>query len=113
MVLTDVQYGMPAYVEELFRPAAAIIPVEDDAKAVRVANDTVYALGATVFTRGIARGERIAAQELEAGTTCVNVGVCSMPGLPFRSLKESGYGRELSRHGLLEFVNVKTVLIRD
>ena len=112
-VLTDVGPGMAAYAEELFGPVASIIPVADEAEAIRVANGTVFGLGAAVFTRDLVRGERIAAEALEAGAAFVNVGVRSMPGLPFGGIKESGYGRELSRHGILEFVNVKTVLIRD
>ncbi len=112
-VLTDVRPGMPAYEEELFGPVASIIPVADEAEAIRVANDTVFGLGAAVFTRDTACGERIAAEELEAGAAFVNAGVRSMPGLPFGGVKDSGYGRELSRQGILEFVNVKTVLIRD
>ena len=112
-VLTDVRPGMPAYDEELFGPVASIIPVADEAEAIRVANDTAFGLGAAVFTRDTARGERIAAEELEAGAAFVNASVRSMPGLPFGGVKDSGYGRELSRQGILEFVNVKTVLVRD
>ncbi|MBE7213248.1 MAG: aldehyde dehydrogenase family protein, partial [Gluconacetobacter diazotrophicus] len=104
--------GMAAYGEELFGPVAAILPVADEAGAIRVANDTAFGLGAAVFTRDLARGERIAARELHAGAAFVNAGVRSMPGLPFGGVKDSGYGRELSRHGILEFVNVKTVLVR-
>ncbi|MEE8585206.1 MAG: NAD-dependent succinate-semialdehyde dehydrogenase, partial [Acidobacteriota bacterium] len=108
-VLTDVRKGMPAYDEELFGPVAAIIPVRDEADAVRTANDSIFGLGAAVFTRDAARGERIAAGELEAGSCFVNAFVRSDPRLPFGGTKESGYGRELSHFGIREFVNVKTV----
>lgn len=111
-VLTDVAPGMPAYTEELFGPVAAIIPVRDTAAAIRVANDTSYGLGAAVFTRDRAAGERIAADQLEAGSAFVNSFVRSDPRLPFGGIKESGYGRELARHGLLEFQNAKTVYVR-
>ncbi len=111
-VLTDVAKGMPAYSEELFGPVAAIIPVRDGRAALKVANDTTYGLGAAVFTRDLVRGERIAADELEAGSCFVNTFVRSDPRLPFGGTRESGYGRELGRHGLLEFQNAKTVYIR-
>ena len=100
---------MPAYEEELFGPVAAILPVQDEEEAIRVANDSPFGLGAAVFTRDLERGERIAADELEAGCCFVNALVRSDPRLPFGGIKESGYGRELSHFGLREFVNAKTV----
>jgi succinate-semialdehyde dehydrogenase/glutarate-semialdehyde dehydrogenase len=110
-VLTDVHKGMPAYDEETFGPVAAVIGVKDEKEAIRVANDTVFGLGAAVFTRDIARGERIAATALEAGNCFVNAFVKSDPRLPFGGIKESGYGRELSHYGIKEFVNIKTVCV--
>lgn len=111
-VLTGVKKGMPAYDEELFGPVASIIEVKDEAEAIRVANDSPFGLGAAVFTKDIARGERIAATEIESGNCYVNTLVRSDPRLPFGGIKESGYGRELSIYGIKEFVNVKTVLIQ-
>ncbi|HYG63797.1 MAG TPA: NAD-dependent succinate-semialdehyde dehydrogenase [Thermoanaerobaculia bacterium] len=111
-VLTDVRPGMPAYDEETFGPVAAIIPVEDEEEAIRVANDTVFGLGAAVFTRDIARGEEIATYRLEAGCCFVNDLVRSDPRLPFGGVKESGYGRELGPYGIKEFVNIKTVYVK-
>ena len=111
-VLTDVRKGMPAYDEELFGPVAAIIPVKDETEAINVANDSVFGLGAAVFTGDVAKGERIAAEELEAGCCFVNAFVKSDPRLPFGGVKESGYGRELSHYGIKEFVNIKTVYIK-
>ncbi len=111
-VLTDVQPGMPAYDEELFGPVAAIIPVADQEEAIRVANDTSFGLGAAVFTQNIERGRHIAVTELEAGACFVNAFVKSDPRLPFGGIKESGYGRELSRQGIREFVNTKTVYVK-
>jgi succinate-semialdehyde dehydrogenase/glutarate-semialdehyde dehydrogenase len=111
-VLSDVKKGMPAYDEELFGPVAAIIPVKNEVEAIRVANDTVFGLGAAVFTSDSKKGERIATEELEAGACFVNAYVRSDPRLPFGGIKESGYGRELSYYGIREFTNVKTVYIR-
>ncbi len=111
-VLCDVRPGMPAYEEELFGPVAAIIGVADEAEAVAVANDSVFGLGAAVFTADVDRGRRIAAEELEAGCCFVNDFVRSDPRLPFGGIKESGYGRELSHHGIREFVNTKAVWVR-
>jgi succinate-semialdehyde dehydrogenase/glutarate-semialdehyde dehydrogenase len=110
-ILGDVKKGMPAYEEELFGPVAAIIPVGDDEEAVRVANDSNFGLGAAVFTGDQTRGERIASEELEAGACFVNAFVRSDPRLPFGGVKWSGYGRELSHHGIREFVNIKTVYV--
>ncbi len=111
-VLTDVKKGMPAYDEELFGPVAAIVPVKDEEEAIKVANDTVFGLGAAVFTKDTAKGERIAANEFEAGCCFVNAFVKSDPRLPFGGVKESGYGRELAHYGIKEFVNIKTVYIK-
>jgi succinate-semialdehyde dehydrogenase/glutarate-semialdehyde dehydrogenase len=110
-ILTDVRAGMPAYHEELFGPVASVIPVTDQAEALRVANDTAFGLGAAVFTRDTERGTRLAREELEAGACFVNAFVRSDPRLPFGGVKESGYGRELSPYGILEFVNIKTVWV--
>jgi succinate-semialdehyde dehydrogenase/glutarate-semialdehyde dehydrogenase len=111
-VLVNVRPGMPAYDEELFGPVAAVIDAEGEDDAIRIANDSSFGLGAAVFTKDIARGERIAAERLEAGNCFVNALVKSDPRLPFGGIKESGYGRELSPFGIREFVNVKTVWVR-
>lgn len=108
-VLSDVRPGMPVYHEETFGPVAAIIPARDEADAIRIANDSSFGLGAAVFTRDLARGERIAAHELQAGNCFVNEVVRSDPRLPFGGIKDSGYGRELAGFGIREFVNIKSV----
>jgi succinate-semialdehyde dehydrogenase/glutarate-semialdehyde dehydrogenase len=110
-VLSDVRRGMPAFDEEVFGPVAAVIPVKDEAHAIATANDSVFGLGGAVFTRDVARGERIATEQLECGCAFVNDNVRSDPRLPFGGIKESGYGRELSGYGIKEFVNVKTVWV--
>jgi succinate-semialdehyde dehydrogenase/glutarate-semialdehyde dehydrogenase len=110
-VLTGVVKGMAAYEEELFGPVAAVLPVIDEEDALRVANDTPFGLGAAVFTRDVARGEEIAAKQLQAGSCFVNAFVKSDPRLPFGGIKGSGYGRELGSFGIREFVNIKTVYV--
>jgi succinate-semialdehyde dehydrogenase/glutarate-semialdehyde dehydrogenase len=110
-VLADVKPGMPAYDDELFGPVAAIIRADDEVDAIRIANDTIFGLGAAVFTEDVERGERIA-RELEAGSAFVNSLVASDPRLPFGGIKQSGYGRELGSYGIKEFVNAKTVYVR-
>jgi succinate-semialdehyde dehydrogenase/glutarate-semialdehyde dehydrogenase len=110
-VLADVRPGMPAFDEELFGPVAAVVPAKNEKDAVRLANLSVFGLGAAVFTRDRDRGERIARHELQAGACFVNAFVRSDPRLPFGGVKESGYGRELSAFGIREFVNVKTVYV--
>ena len=111
-VLSNVKKGMPAFNEELFGPVAALIKAKDEAEAVEIANDSIFGLGAAVFTKDIVRGEKIAKEKLQAGCCFVNAFVKSDPRLPFGGIKESGYGRELSAFGIKEFVNVKTVYIR-
>ena len=111
-ILTNVEPGMPAYHEELFGPVATVFKVADEAAAIRLANDSPFGLGAAVFTRDTARGERIAAEQLEAGCCFVNGLVKSDPRLPFGGIKISGYGRELSYLGIREFTNTKTVWVR-
>ncbi len=111
-VLSDVKPGMPAYDEELFGPVAALIKVKDEREAISVANDSIFGLGAAVFTKDILRGEKIAKEGLAAGNCFVNEFVKSDPRLPFGGINGSGYGRELSVFGIREFVNIKTVYIK-
>ena len=110
-VLTRVEKGMPAYDEEMFGPVAAVISARDIPDAIRLANDSPFGLGGGVFTSDLALGERLAVDEIESGLVFVNGTVVSDPKLPFGGVKESGYGRELSSYGILEFVNVKTIVV--
>jgi succinate-semialdehyde dehydrogenase/glutarate-semialdehyde dehydrogenase len=110
-VLTNVKKGMPAFDEELFGPVASIIIAKDEEEAIALANDTTFGLGAAVFTKDLAKGERLAVEEIEAGSCFVNAFVRSDPRLPFGGIKQSGYGRELSHYGIKEFVNIKTIYI--
>jgi succinate-semialdehyde dehydrogenase/glutarate-semialdehyde dehydrogenase len=109
-VLTDVRKGMPAYDEELFGPVAAIISARNEEAAVAMANDSIYGLGAGIFTRDRRRARELASR-IEAGSVFVNDFVRSDPALPFGGVKQSGYGRELGVWGLRSFMNVKTVRI--
>ena len=110
-ILDRVAPGMPACDEELFGPVAAVLRVRDAEEAVTFANASRFGLGGSVWTRDVTRGEQLA-RRLECGSAFVNGMVKSDPRLPFGGVKASGYGRELSHHGLREFVNAKTVWIR-
>jgi succinate-semialdehyde dehydrogenase/glutarate-semialdehyde dehydrogenase len=110
-LLTDLDPDNPARQEELFGPVAVLIEADDEDDALSIANNSPFGLGAAVFTEDLERGERIARDELEAGCCFVNAYVRSDPRLPFGGIKQSGYGRELSREGIREFVNRKTVYV--
>jgi succinate-semialdehyde dehydrogenase/glutarate-semialdehyde dehydrogenase len=110
-VLADVQPGMAAFDEETFGPVAAITPCDGADDAVRLANQSRYGLGASIWTTDIARAEELAGR-IEAGCVFVNAAVKSDARLPFGGIKESGYGRELATPGIREFVNVKTVWVK-
>jgi succinate-semialdehyde dehydrogenase/glutarate-semialdehyde dehydrogenase len=96
--------------EEVFGPAVPVLRARDSTEALRLANDSVYGLGSAVWTSDLAAGEAFALG-LEAGHTAVNGMTVSDPRLPFGGIKASGYGRELSHHGLYEFVNFHTVVV--
>ncbi|OZI26123.1 NADP-dependent succinic semialdehyde dehydrogenase [Bordetella genomosp. 9] len=107
-VLDRVTPDMAAGRDETFGPAAAIIRCKDADDAIRIANDTVFGLGAALWTGDLERAD-VLAREIEAGAVFINGTVASDPRLPFGGIKQSGYGRELSSYGLKEFTNIKSV----
>ena len=109
-VLADVTEDMPVFKEETFGPVAAVLRVRDADDAVRVANDSAYGLGASIWTRDLRRGEALA-RKIESGSVFVNGMVASDPRLPFGGVKRSGYGRELASYGIKEFTNIQTIWI--
>ncbi len=111
-VVTDTTREMPVVREEVFGPVAPIIVVADEEDAIRVANDSEFGLGGSVWTSDTDRGIRVA-RRLEAGTLFVNSIVKSDPRMPFGGIKKSGLGRELSKYGLREFVNIKGINVYD
>jgi succinate-semialdehyde dehydrogenase / glutarate-semialdehyde dehydrogenase len=110
-LVTHVRPDMRVVTEEVFGPILPVLVAEDEARLVEMANATAYGLGASIWTRDLARAERLA-RELEAGFVAVNDMVKSDPRLPFGGIKKSGIGRELSHYGLKEFMNIKTVVIK-
>jgi succinate-semialdehyde dehydrogenase/glutarate-semialdehyde dehydrogenase len=112
-LLANVTPGMAAFDEEIFGPIFSVIKAKDEAEALLLANQTEFGLGAAVFTKDKSKGEEIAKKHLDAGLCFVNDFVKSDPRLPFGGIKQSGYGRELSSFGMMEFVNIKTVVVKD
>jgi succinate-semialdehyde dehydrogenase/glutarate-semialdehyde dehydrogenase/succinate-semialdehyde dehydrogenase len=106
-VLDHVSERCRVYHEEVFGPVASILRARDEADAIRLANDTPFGLGASIYTADTAHGWELARQ-LEVGSVFINRHTSSDLRLPFGGVKASGYGRELSEFGLYEFVNVKT-----
>jgi succinate-semialdehyde dehydrogenase/glutarate-semialdehyde dehydrogenase len=111
-ILDDVTPAARAYNEELFGPVAIILRAKSEEDALRLANDTPYGLGASLWSRDFERAEELA-KRIDSGMTFINGIVKSDPRLPFGGVKDSGFGRELSYHGIREFVNAKTVWVKE
>ena len=111
-VLADVVPGVPAYDEEVFGPVATVIVARDEDDAVRIANDTRFGLGASVWTTDVDRGVAVA-RRIRSGAAFVNALVASDARMPFGGTRASGYGRELAAAGIREFVNVRTWWVLD
>ena len=111
-VIKNVNSQMRVSREETFGPVAPIMVVEDEAEAIQVANNSDFGLGGSIWTRDLDKAQKLSS-ELECGIVTVNNMVASDPRVPFGGIKHSGFGRELSRYGMLEFVNVKSVRFYD
>ncbi|MCX6174961.1 MAG: NAD-dependent succinate-semialdehyde dehydrogenase [Ignavibacteriales bacterium] len=110
-ILSNLSKGMSAYDEEIFGPVASLIKAKDEDDAIKIANDSPFGLGASLWTSNITKA-KVLASKIESGSVFINGMVKSDPRLPFGGIKNSGYGRELSHYGIKEFVNIKTVWIK-
>jgi acyl-CoA reductase-like NAD-dependent aldehyde dehydrogenase len=111
-ILKNISRNMRVAQEEVFGPVAPIIVADTEIEAVRLANDSQYGLGASIWTEDIDKAEKLS-RMLRSGMVTVNNVVISDPRVPFGGVKKSGFGRELSRYGLLEFVNIKSIRFYD
>ena len=111
-ILKNVLPKMEIAQEEVFGPVAPIIVTNDEKEAIKVANDSKFGLGASIWTQDLEKAEKLSAT-VESGIVTVNNMVVSDPRVPFGGVKKSGFGRELSRYGMLEFVNIKSIRLYD
>ena len=111
-ILTNVKSNMRIAKEETFGPVAPITIVENESEAIKMANDSEFGLGASIWTKDLAKADKMS-RRIESGIVSVNNVVISDPRIPFGGIKHSGFGRELSRYGMLEFVNLKSVRFYD
>ena len=111
-VLADIPKGSPAFEDELFGPVASLYRAKDMGEAIEIANNSIFGLGACAWTNDAAERD-LFIDEIESGLAFINGMVASDPRIPFGGVKHSGYGRELSHHGIREFVNVKSVSIQE
>ncbi len=111
-LLMNVHKGMPAFDEEIFGPVFCLIKAKNENEAIALANDSRYGLGGNLWTKNIDKGIALA-KKIQSGSVFINSMVKSEPALPFGGVKKSGYGRELSKHGIMEFVNIKTITVTE
>lgn len=111
IILTDLKKGMPAYDEELFGPVFSVFIVSSGREAIELANDSVYGLGASVWSNDLEAAENLGL-ELNVGAVAINDMVKSDPRLPFGGVNQSGFGRELALEGIREFVNIKSMVVQ-
>ncbi len=111
-ILTNITSDMRIAKEETFGPVAPITIVENESEAIKMANDSEFGLGASIWTKDLAKADKMS-RRIESGIVSVNNVVISDPRIPFGGIKHSGFGRELSRYGMLEFVNIKSVRFYD
>ena len=111
-VISNVTSDMAVVREEVFGPAAPVIIVNNESEAIQEANNSEFGLGASIWTNDLEKGVRLA-RHIQSGIVRVNEMVRSDPRLPFGGVKYSGIGRELSEFGIKEFVNIKSVAVKD
>ena len=111
-VISKVNHEMDILNEEVFGPAAPIVTVKNQSEAIMAANNSEFGLGASIWTSSFERGLKLA-REIRSGVVKINEMVRSDPRLPFGGLKHSGIGRELSEFGIREFVNIKSIALKD
>jgi len=111
-IIKNVSPKMRIFKEEVFGPVAPVLTVNDEDEGIRLANDTQYGLGASIWTQDLEKAEKLS-RKVSSGIVSVNNVVASDPRVPFGGVKKSGFGRELSRYGMLEFVNIKSVRFYD
>ena len=111
-ILTNVKPNMRIANEETFGPVAPITIVENESEAIKLANESEFGLGASIWTKDLAKADKMS-RRIESGIVSVNNVVISDPRIPFGGIKHSGFGRELSRYGMLEFINLKSVRFYD
>jgi succinate-semialdehyde dehydrogenase/glutarate-semialdehyde dehydrogenase len=107
-MLTGVTSDNPVYKQEIFGPVLMLFPFSDEAEAIRLANDTPFGLGASVYSTNIGHACAVA-EQLEAGAVSINQPTLPLPSIPFGGVKNSGYGRELGAAGIKEFMNHKVI----
>jgi acyl-CoA reductase-like NAD-dependent aldehyde dehydrogenase len=111
-ILKNVSLNMRVAQEEVFGPVALIIVVDDEIEAVRLANDSQYGLGVSIWTQDLDKAEKLSGM-IRSCIVTVNNAIVSEPRVPFGGVKNSEFGRELSRYGMLEFVNIKSIRFYD
>ncbi len=111
MILGNLKPGMPAYEDEIFGPVASFFVVENEAEAIKIANQSQFGLGGSLWTKDVNKALSIA-NEIESGAVYINQMMFSDPSVPFGGIKKSGYGRELSYPGIKEFTNQKTIWVK-
>jgi succinate-semialdehyde dehydrogenase / glutarate-semialdehyde dehydrogenase len=109
-VLTQLEMDDYLRVQEIFGPVACVVKANDEQHAIEIANNSVYGLGSAVFTRDLEKAKDLAKNKIQAGMVAINGMVRSDPAWPFGGINESGFGRELTRFGAYEFVNLKTII---
>ncbi|MGH9953449.1 MAG: aldehyde dehydrogenase family protein, partial [Nitrososphaeraceae archaeon] len=111
-IFKNIRPEMEVAQEEVFGPVAPVITVDNEKEAMEIANDSKFGLGASIWTQNLEKAENLS-ELVQAGVVTVNSMVVSDPRVPFGGVKSSGFGRELSRYGMLEFANIKSVRFYD